>query len=389
LKNTARLLCMLVLFCCCLGAVRICFSEGKGEIQKEPNRLRRVSFVSHHDLIVGTCSTGSYGSIRFWSASDGNLVRVMDLGKGEWADSLAISNNGDHMSVTLLGSEKIGCYSLIERRWLWKAKWPEKGIVGNSMRFTPDDLRIIVVGFRNVVTYDARTGAILRRLEDREAFSGGFPEYRTRNNAISLTSKYAAFWQGFLDHDEGFWSSENVWVVVRETETGKIVAKQGTIQNKYKNCSAVFVPDDKALVLGSMDGIIRVWSIQEQKVIREWRAYRSDRPISFKESPSPNNIDAIVFSRNGRIMATKGHDQPNKGDGVRIWDYQSNMLLHEFPNVISSTQGMCEGYPMALSADGKFFALEQQGKLYLYDTQTWEQRWVVHSYIELPSAGEK
>ena len=70
------------------------------------------------------------------------------------------------------------------------------------------------------------------------------------------------------------------------------------------------------------------------------------------------------------------------GFAIKIWDYSTNKLLHEFVNVISSNLGMGSGYPMAFSLDGKHFALEQQGKLCLYDTQTWQEKWCVFSWPE-------
>ena len=103
----------------------------------------------------------------------------------------------------------------------------EKGIVGNAMRFTPDDRKVVVVGFKKIVTYDAETGAILQTQEDSKGFCGGFPDYNTRNIAVSPSARYAAFFQGNLEHDEGWWSSKNIWVVVWDIETKKLLPNRG------------------------------------------------------------------------------------------------------------------------------------------------------------------
>jgi hypothetical protein len=217
--------------------------------------------------------------------------------------------------------------------------------------------------------------------EDSRSFSNGFPKGRTRNNGISPSARYAAFWQGDLEHDEGWWSSGNIWVLVHDIETEKVIAKQGKVQEKYKNCSAAFTPDEKNLVLGSMDGYVRIWSILEQKVIKEWRAYGADEePVPFRRDPSPNVIDSMTFSHDGRYLATIG--DLKGGSAVRIWDYTTNKMIHEFADVISSPLAMCSGYPMAFSPDGKYFAFEQQGNLCLYDTQTWREEWRVPSLAE-------
>lgn len=257
----------------------------------------------------------------------------------------------------------------------------EKGIVGNAMRFTPDDRKVVVVGFKKIVTYDAETGAILQTQEDSKGFCGGFPEYNTRNIAVSPSARYAAFFQGNLEHDEGWWSSKNIWVVVWDIETKKIIAKQGKIQEKYKNCSAVFTRDDNNLVFGSMDGYVRVWSLKEQRISREWQAIWDDKRSPFEKNPAPNNINSMLFSHEGQYLATMGFDIKSRF-AIKIREYSSNKFIHEFTEVISSSLGMCSGYPMAFSPDGKYFAFEQQGQLCLYDTQSWQEKWCVFSWPE-------
>jgi WD40 repeat protein len=350
--------------------------------EKRPNNLDKLYFVPHRDLIVGTYGSEPSGSIRFWSIDEGKSKEVLDLGKGIWANSIAVSNNGTLMVGSLLGKNEIACYSLNDRKWLWKMMWVEKAVVGNTMRFTNDDRKVVVVGHGNIVTYNALTGVILDTQEDSRAFSNGFSNYRRRIHVISPSARYAAFWLGDpLAHDETWWSSRNIWVLVRDIESGKTIAKQGKIQEKYKNCAAAFTPDEKNLALGSMDGYVRIWSILEQKIIKDWRAYGADEePVPFEKMSFPNVIESMTFSPDGRYLATMGHLKG--GYAIRVWDYSSSKLIHEFRDVISSSFPMCSGYPMAFSPDGKYFALEQQGNLCLYDTQTWEQEWCVPSWAE-------
>jgi WD40 repeat protein len=356
-------------------------NDEKNMEQKRPNSLGKLYFIPQRDLIVAVCGSVPNGSIRFWSINDGKLMETLDLGKGVWADSMAVSNSGNLVAIALFPKNETMCYTVPEKKLLWNVKWLEKGIVDNAMRFTPDDRKLVAVGFKNIVTYDAETGTLLERQEDSKGFSGGFPRYRTRNNAISPSARYAAFWKGNLEHDEGWWSSKNIWVVVRDIETRKTISKQGKIQEKYKNCSAVFTRDDDNVVLGSMDGHVRVWSIKEQRISREWQAFWDDKPSPFEKNPAPNNINSMLFSREGQYLATMGFDIKSRF-AIRIWEYSSNKLIHEFTDVISSSLGMCSGYPMAFSLDGKYFALEQQGQLCLYDTQNWEEKWCVLSWPE-------
>jgi WD40 repeat protein len=257
----------------------------------------------------------------------------------------------------------------------------EKSIVGNPTRFTPDDRKLVIVGARNIVSYDVHTGTVLQKQEDSKGFSGGFPNYRAGIAAISPSSKYAAFWLGEPEpHDETWWSLRNIWVLVRDIETGKTIAKQGKVQEKYKNCSAVFTPDEKNLLLGSMDGYVRVWSIGDQKVIRGWKAYWDDQSEGFEKGDHSRFIEAMTFSADGRYLATLGL---LKGKFIiRIWEPSSSKLIYQLPDVGNLPSAMCSGYPMAFSPDGKYFAFEQHGNLCLYDTQTWEQKWSVPSWPE-------
>jgi WD40 repeat protein len=380
MRRITMTICLLILcvFCSKIGWP---LTEGQSMKQKRFNALKRLSFIPQRDLIVGTCSSQPNGSVRFWSIDKGNLKEVLDLGRDEWASSLAVSNGGDLIAIAFLRKNEIGCYSLIERKWFWKVNWVGKATVGNIMRFTPDDRKLVVVGFRNIITYDAHTGAVLQEQEDSKGFSGGFPNYRAEIAALSPSAKYAAIWLGMPEpHDETWWSLRNIWVFVRDIEIGKTVAKQGKVQEKYKNCSAVFTPDEKNLLLGSMDGYVRVWSIGDQKVIRGWKAYWDDESEGFEKGDHPRFIEAMTFSADGRYLATLGL---LKGKFIiRIWEPSSSKLIYQLPDMGDLPSAMCSGYPMAFSPDGKYFALEQQGNLCFYDTQTWQEKWCVPSLSE-------
>jgi hypothetical protein len=80
------------------------------------------------------------------------------------------------------------------------------------------------------------------------------------------------------------------------------------------------------------------------------------------------------------MLATMGF--PKEGFTIRVWDYSSNKLIHEFIHVCFSRRPMGNDYPMAFSPDGKYFAFERQGKLCLYGTQNWQERWCAFSWPE-------
>lgn len=375
IKN--RIFCALISFAI-VSVGTICLSrEETGLVQRQPNYLRKLVFIPQRNQIAGLLNSGENGSLVVWSI-DGTKTQTFDFEKSVWGATMAVSNKGDSVVLGLVGEPDLMLYSLIEKRPVWKVKGIEKGFGLSSVSFTPDEIRVVVVGFKIIVIFDSKSGAILERREDSEAFSFGLPRYRSRIDKISHTGRYAAFFQGNVEHDE-FRLKNNVWITVYDIENKKLVAKQAYVQKSYKNCSAVFTQDERNLVLGSMDGFVRVWSITDQKVIRQWKAYENSKPTTFREIPFPSPIHSVILSSDERLLATMG--STDAGFSIKVWEYATNRQVHEFRDV-NPSHTMCSGYPMAFSPDGKYFALEQQGNLCLYDTQTWQQKWSVPSWPE-------
>ncbi len=356
----------------CLATICLSGQESKAGVQ----RLERVAFIAQKDEILVLSSSEENGALLVWSI-DGTIKQRFDFQKGVWGKSMAVSNKGSSVVLSLFGSGKrdLICYSLVEKSPVWAVRAIEKGLGGSSISFTSDDSRVVVVGFKNIGIFDSESGAIV---EDSGALSFGLPKYSTRLDRLSRTGRYAAFFQGILEHDEPM--KNNVWITVYDVEKKKLVAKQAYVQEGFKNCSADFTPDERNLVLGSMNGVVRVWSIPDQKVVRQWNAYENIKAPTFRQRPFSNFIDSVILSPDGRLLATIGLNAGDVGFSIRIWEYATGRRVHEFFGVFSNT--MCSGYPMAFSPDGKYFAFEQQGKLCLYDTQTWEERWCVPSWSE-------
>jgi WD40 repeat protein len=341
-----------------------------------------VAFIPQKDQIVALSSSEENGILLVWSI-DGTLKQRFDFEKGVWGASMGVSNKGDSVVLGLVGRRDLMCYSLVDKSPVWKVKGVENGLGLLSISFTTDDSRVVLAGVKNIVIFDSKSGAIVERQEDSGAFSFGLPKYRTRIDRISHTGRYVAFFQGNVEHDEAITGlKNNVWITVYDIESKKLAAKQAYVQKSYKNCSADFTQDERNLILGSMDGVVRVWSIPDQKVVRQWKAYENIKAPTFRQMPFPNHIDSLNLSSDGRLLATIGFTGGDVGFSIRIWEYATNRKVHEFPDVISSGHTMCSGYPMAFSPDGKYFAFEQQGRLCLYDTQIWEEKWCVPSWPE-------
>ena len=297
----------------------------------------------------------------FWSTEDGKLREVIKIPEPPdykfsdsfyLVDTVTISHDGRLVAVSFIHTRGVGCYSLKDKKWLWTVKWlngerhsPEE------LRFTPDDKKIIAVGEKNTAIYDANTGDILERQTEPlnkyirmiDAITGA---------VLSPSGRYLAAWQrpavyGMLRR---LFANKNI--TVWDIKENKFVAKW--TKPKQRLFSAVFTPDEKYIVLSSDEGFLSEWSIPEQKLVREWKV--------------PGRAE-LTFSPNGRFLATTGVG----GGNVRVYDYLSREPAHEFLRV---------GIPIAFSPDSKYFALEKNGYLCLYETETWKEKWCVPSCPE-------
>jgi WD40 repeat protein len=343
-----------------LGAIMIASAAQAGNVIGL-DKLQALSLAPDNSVVIGAGWVDRRGAIHLWRVADGSLIESVLLEPGEWVEAMAMSPNGDFLAVSLLKSADIACYSPKDKRWIWRVKWPEKNVIENSIRFSPDNERIVILGHKIIVLYDAKTGNVVRRIDNKEGFSAGHSASATRIGTLSPSGKYAAFWQGHLEHNEWIFVTllRSKWVVVWDIEKEKIISDWEKTFTKYKNCSAAFSPDEKSLMIGSMDGYVRQWSIKEQRMIREWK------PFHF--------VNSLVYSPKGYFLAMMGSD---RGVKVKIWDLDAQKELKVFDN-IRGNYGVCDPYPMAFSNDETLFALEEKGMLCIYDTTRWNKKWCI------------
>jgi WD40 repeat protein len=367
-----------------------CANMGFSDSIYTERRLGSMSISSQNSQIAADFFTpgGAPGNIRFWSTENGDLRKIVKLRSRESSRLLTFSHDGSLLGVSFgvysLGplDNDVGCYSIRENRWLWKSRWIEDRPSFNkilrycatSMVFTPDDKKIFAGGEAHLVTYDSRTGEVLEK--NRSPYAN-YPlligcDIRT---AFSPSSRYFVVWHELTAAHGRWWKrfKVNKWVTVWDTNKNQVVSRWE--KPKSEMCPAVFSTDEREIAFGSEDGQIRVYSIPEQKLVREWKAH--SRSKDSKGYPFPVII-SLALSADGKYLASKGFG--DSGDEIKIWDFQKGQLVHEFREVASEIN--CAAYPMAFSPDGKYFALEQQGKLCLYNTDTWKEKWCVPSSAE-------
>jgi len=107
--------------------------------------------------------------------------------------------------------------------------------------------------------------------------------------------------------------------------------------------SLTFAPDGK-LVSSTGDGAALAWNISP-----EWKLERS---IGTGDAGSPltDRVNALAFSRDGKILAT-GSGEPSRGGEIKLWDVSNGKIVRDLPKVHSDAV-----LSLDFSADGKFLA---------------------------------
>lgn len=355
-KNYTRGFFVIIILCYLLaGAYMGHGADVKGE---KINILQQLVFDPQTSSIVGIGSKAfsivKEKSIRFWSIKNGMLKEVIKVTKPlnyEASYSFytaTISHDSKIIAVSFLHTPTVGCYSLKNKKWLWTVKWlGDERYSPQELTFTLDDKKLIAVGEKNTVIYDAKTGDILERqtepLSDYILMSDA-----TTGAVLSPSSRYLVVWQRPSVYGALRRLFMNKSITVWDIKENKLVAQWKN--PKQRLYSAVFTPDEKYILFSSGDGFLSDWSISEQKIVREWKV---------------SGRAELNFSPDGRLLAT------NEGCDVKIYNYLSGEPIHEF---ITVGRSLCD-VPTAFSPDSKYFALEKNGNLCLYDTETWKEKW--------------
>ncbi len=114
-----------------------------------------------------------------------------------------------------------------------------------------------------------------------------------------------------------------LWDVVTGKEIRRFSGHQGWIW------SLAFSPDGKTLASGSADHTIRLWETATGKEIRRLNDPQQPggRPVppGFPQQPGvePGHIYSVTFSRDGKTLASAGHDK-----SVRLWSVSAGKELH-------------------------------------------------------------
>jgi WD40 repeat protein len=347
------------------------FTQATPEIVSESKQSTRNNFhflfFMHGDsVLVGTTYFGGDGQehIFFWSFPEQERSFIVDLRKNEWVEHIAKNCDDDRIVISTYCLDRnrmspyLGCYSLSQRKWIWKVyAFHQQEIYVEKISFSDEGKKVLVLDRTQIYTLDAETGKIIR---NNEALRN---EYPVRNKVdthafFSPKGKYCCIWQTFIRESPLFdWlhSEGNQELALWDMEKNQMVLKM--TNSNIGTAAAWFSNSEDSLFLSHFDGSVSVWFIPNGKKVFEWKVGTSGLWYLFSD-------------KGGRFIGTYSLER------VKIWNYPYVAPVMEFQDIIDMTSHIWEdNSPMCLSDDGKFFAIEKLGVLYLYETTSWKEIW--------------
>ncbi|MFT4600852.1 MAG: WD40 repeat protein [Arenicella sp.] len=175
------------------------------------------------------------------------------------------------------------------------------------LKFSPNKTHVIVLINQTVYAYQIKTGKQTMKVSAKKLdyFEINFsPEGHHiiipgESNTAELwdvrTGKKKSTFSGYLNHerDDGLRYSYDHW-----TDTGVL---------KYISMRRAFAiaPDDKHIVLGSLDSIAVLVNLQSGRVVREFKGHKQA-------------VIAFAFSPDGKTLATAGGDRH-----IKLWEVET------------------------------------------------------------------
>lgn len=312
---------------------------------------------------------GSDFFIRVWSAEDGRVEDVLRFSSQEETRSIAASPVGELVAVSFWyrsgmkgkeGQSSIGCYSVTEKKWLWREDWPATFDAGRKVQFSPDGSKIFVIGFKNLVLYEANTG---KRLEIMREPLRDYPllHMSVRGSVLSPSGRYFVVWQELAPPGHHKWGKfiANKSVTVWDLQTRRQIA--GWKKPEYETYCAVFTKDEKSILFGSGIGHIRTWSVERQEMIQEW-------PVGVNNLVGVNDMR---FSEDYQYLAINYGGQRF---GIRVYDYATREEIQSFEDVYVDL--FADPYPMTFFDGSDYFAFAtRRNQVCVYDNRTWKEKW--------------
>lgn len=326
--------------------------------------------------------------VTIFSNKDGSVLKEINVSE---KDKIVLSfiTSHDGLSFVIVYASKnyfrnykgpfeIKKYLINEDRWVWEQRW-ESETAGLNLAYSEHDDQIIIITSSRTYIFNSETGILLK---SSDAISNIGIDENYSKTSISKNGRYFAYWEirylTFSDRDESglillldfMWYGTKwllcfgkipQYVYVWDIFEDKLACKFPIPFEALKGAPA-FTDDEKDLLVGPFKGKCYLYSIEENKLKREFMQNESVNEQYY----SP---DYRIISADQKFFASTFHS-----DKVFLVDFENGCLLGTF------TQGGLS-FPQHLAAisfssDSKYFAIiNDKHHLCLYDTKTWKKLW--------------
>lgn len=316
-----------------------------GELQTEfaahANSVKTINYSADAKTII---SHGEDSNVIIWDAETGAFLSIY---KSNMKEISSVDYSKDGKSLVVLGSDN----TII----LWNTHTGEKTQTINNelelydVHFSPNGTTFACDADNGtMLLFEAATGTLLHQFK-----MPGVSNY-VSDFKYSPDSKTLVVYDG---SEIFFWDLNSFEIHSTITDYSDVVG------------DAIFGPNDKILV--SVDDIVRIWDIEENKLQRKIEAQgnaisialssdgknlaigTSDDTIllwdavNWKHSMTleghTNTVFLVVFSPNGKVVASASYE-----DTIRIWDVQTGDLQYTFNADISDSR------KLLFSPDGRY-----------------------------------
>jgi WD40 repeat protein len=303
--------------------VRIWDVDSGKLLNSEPGNAWAVESIAYSpDGAV--LATGSFGSdTQIWEMESGKHIASLPA-TGQ--DLLAFANQGETLLTFSGGEQEIVA-------WRWKTAEVEQKLRCTDEPKDSAYVRLFLSGdhgrMLRLTEFWMKKPRIMEAVEfpSMKPLAMSVDVGLSRSGAITSDGKLVAINRG-NDID------------LYDVAAQKVV---GTLQGHTSWCQAMaFSPDDKQLLSGGRDCVLRVWNVTEQKEI-------------YALTGQGRTIGAIAICPNGRVAATCGMNLPTLGRAepirhIVLWDLKEGVQLDSYSG------HDVDGQALAFSPDGKRLA---------------------------------
>ena len=299
------------------------------------------------------------GAVVIWDYEQGQILRTLNDAAPNLVDILGFSDVG-HLSLGVQGVKwRALLYDLAQPQplsnvtYTYATEPPDWGAPGAYL--TGDERYLVGAGdpvapdqMGNVRIWDTATGTVVRTLPGH---AGGIYALALdgRNKRIA-TAGYEALRTTPGGPDAGI--SIKLW----DQDSGALL--QTFVGHTDYVYEVAFSPDGTELLSGGRDGLVRLWSIADASVVRDFAG-----PATYLTSQSWYGL-GVSFSPNGLLIASGGNDLSVRGGAtvVNIWSKETGAPVRH----LQMPGDLEDGFGAPWSPDGRVIVGAGPGGLYVW-----------------------